>query len=310
MSADTTVVIPAFNAASTLADQLAALEAQSFRGAWEILVCDNGSTDGTPGVVREWQPRLPGLRLVHASERRGSSHARNVGAAAAAGEVLLFCDADDVVSERWVEAMVEGLSRADAVGGAAARELHNARVADRGAVTPPLWSQPPLPWLPAASSYSLGVRTAAFEAVGGFDESLRIGEDLDLCWRLQLAGYSLGACPAAVVHVRDRPTLRGIWRQAYGYGRADRQLEHRFASVRAAYERLDIHGDDAPPEPAAGSRWRSKARAASRMRRPADLSYVVRRTARRAGYRLGRIDERVARVDVPQSLPVVEGWPP
>jgi glycosyltransferase involved in cell wall biosynthesis len=64
------VVMPVFNEAAHIESQLAALAMQEFSGEWEVLVADNGSTDGTPRVVQAWSDRLP-LQLVDASARRG-----------------------------------------------------------------------------------------------------------------------------------------------------------------------------------------------------------------------------------------------
>lgn len=99
------VIIPCLNAERTIGEQLAALAAQRWSERWEVIVADNGSTDGTLEVVRRFAGRLPELRVVDASQRRGSGYARNRGAAVARGEWLAFCDADDVVAPGWVAAM-------------------------------------------------------------------------------------------------------------------------------------------------------------------------------------------------------------
>src|SRR5689334_1914994 len=77
------VVIPCLNAAATLGVQLEALIGQSWPGGWEVIVADNGSTDGSREIVESYRGRLPDLKLVDASDRRGQAHARNLGAAAA-----------------------------------------------------------------------------------------------------------------------------------------------------------------------------------------------------------------------------------
>ena len=112
-----TVIVPVRNGARTLPEQFEALAAQRYDGAWELIVADNGSTDTTLAVCASWTDRLPRLRVVDASERAGSSHARNVGASAANGELLAFCDADDVVDESWLQAIVESARDHDLVGG-------------------------------------------------------------------------------------------------------------------------------------------------------------------------------------------------
>jgi glycosyltransferase involved in cell wall biosynthesis len=111
------VVIPARNASHHIRDQLSALAGQTYRGCWEIIVADNGSTDGTADCVREMADRLPDLRVVDASRRRGPSHARNVGARAARGDYLLFVDADDRVRATWLTEMARAASDFDAIGG-------------------------------------------------------------------------------------------------------------------------------------------------------------------------------------------------
>ena len=66
---DASVVIPAFNAEATIADQLTALAGQRTDASFEVLVCDNGSTDGTRGVVEHFADRMPLLRLVDADRK-------------------------------------------------------------------------------------------------------------------------------------------------------------------------------------------------------------------------------------------------
>jgi len=86
---------PLFNAANTIVFNLRHLLASS--EPWEVIVSNNGSTDETVAIVEQYQDKLPNLRIVDSSDQRGAAHARNVGALAAAGEALAFCDADDEV---------------------------------------------------------------------------------------------------------------------------------------------------------------------------------------------------------------------
>src|SRR2546426_8436308 len=112
------VVIPVLNGVDTLPAQLEALSGQTYSGRWEMIIADNGSTDGTPDLVRTWTDRIPGLRIVDASDRKGQAHARNVGAAAALGDFIAFCDADDVATPGWLDGMVRAAPWTDLVGGA------------------------------------------------------------------------------------------------------------------------------------------------------------------------------------------------
>lgn len=222
------VVIPARNARDLIGAQLAALARQT-TSDFEVVVADNGSTDGTPDVVRSAAGSLD-LRVVDASERPGVSHARNVGARHATAPKILFCDADDVVDPGWVAAMSAALDTDDVVGG----HLEVTRV------NPPevlAWATSPttagLPvtmgHLPYAVGANLGVRRAVLDVVGEFDESYVGGhEEVDLAWRAQHAGLSVGFAAEAVVHYRLRGSLRTMCRQRYWYGRSYAQLYRRF----------------------------------------------------------------------------------
>ena len=79
------VIVASRNAAATIAETLEGLSAQEWDGAWEIVLADNGSTDDTVAIFREHAGRHPGIpmRLVDAGQRRGKSHALNVGIRAA-----------------------------------------------------------------------------------------------------------------------------------------------------------------------------------------------------------------------------------
>jgi glycosyltransferase involved in cell wall biosynthesis len=214
-----TVVIAAFNGAAVIGDQLRALQVEAAGGRVEVVVADNGSTDGTRRVVEGFQSSLP-LRLLDASARPGQAFARNRGAAEARADLLLFLDQDDVVSPGYVASMVEALGR-DAVVAArmSAVELNPGWI---GAVrtltqTDGLPMEFGMAW---AYGSTLGIRRAVFEAVGGFDETLRpAGEDVDLCLRLAAAGHPVTFNPSATVRYRFPATLGGLLRQGRLYGR-------------------------------------------------------------------------------------------
>lgn len=219
------VVIPAHNAAHTIDEQLAALAEQDYDGPIEIVVADNGSADDTVQRVRAWADRIPRLRVVDAAARRGPAHARNVGIAAASSGLVLCCDADDIADRAWVRTLVVALATADAVAGGTVAFRHD----------PPVPAPPPRPFgkagfgfLPALMSCSFGLRRAAWEAIGGFDEDFPTCEDIDLAWRIQRAGFTLVQAPDAFVYYREPEAARDLFRSWYRYGRSQPLLMRRF----------------------------------------------------------------------------------
>ena len=222
------VVIPARDAAELIGEQLDALNRQRWGGTWEVVVAvDTGSTDGTTAVVQRYAGGGR-IRAIDAPPGGGPGASRNVGAAAAQGLALVFCDADDVVGDGWVATMGEALRHHEFVTGPLDLDRLNPRwaVDARGrsfADRRPLFEE----IFPYASSCNVGIRRAVFERAGGFDPAWRVGEDLELSLRLWLSGVDLHFEPAAVVHYRYRATLRSTFRQARFYGRVRPVLAER-----------------------------------------------------------------------------------
>jgi glycosyltransferase involved in cell wall biosynthesis len=229
------VVVPVLNGMPWIDDQLRALAAQQIDVDWEVVVAENGSDDGTRSCVQRWSERCPRIHLVDASARRGEAAAKNVGVRSARGRFLAFCDADDVVRPGWLASMLAALVDADLVAG-----VFDFCVLDGGPTSVPV---PPatrqLGFLPFGLGANLAVRREVFEAVHGFCEELPTEDDVDLCWRLQLAGYRFAVSADAVVEKRERSGVRPMFRAALGYGRCGPRLYGRY---RADGMRRDLRG--------------------------------------------------------------------
>jgi GT2 family glycosyltransferase len=220
------VVIPVGRVDARLDTQLDGLAAQSTAESWDLVLSANSAqaVELLPEVIERHKEALPRVTIVDASAVVGPSHARNRGWLAASGDVILFCDADDVVSPHWVSAMASLARTCDIFGGPLDYQALNSP-------DPSAWHHhwsdgPPVTFshLPFVPSCNLGVRRVVLETVGGWDETLAAGEDTDLCWRAQYAGFALGYSPDAIVHYRVRETPRAIFRQYFAYGVSDVRL--------------------------------------------------------------------------------------
>jgi GT2 family glycosyltransferase len=230
-----TVVVPCHQAAATIDAQLAALATQDFAGRLEVLVVDNASTDGTAARARAWAAKLPGLRVLEANERLSPAYARNVGIRAATYEVVLACDADDIVDRSWVRELVHALQTCDIVGGGVV-DWFGARLPDHPKARP--FGRAGFGFLPALSGCNVGVHKSAWSSLGGFDEDLLGCEDIDLAWRAQLAGLQMYTCVGAFVYHRVPARPVDVFRKWLLYGTYQPLL---FAKFRGTLSRQPVH---------------------------------------------------------------------
>ncbi len=190
----------------------------------EVIVVDDGSSDGTGDLVRQ---EYPEVRLIRV-ESVGLSAARNAGAEAASGEVLAFTDDDCEVDADWLAELAPLFADGwDAGGGPnlppPPDDLPAAVVtAAPGAASHVMIDDAEAEHVPGCN---LAVRRTAYFQIGGFDPVFRTaGDDVDFCWRLRDAGLRIGFAPNAFVWHHRRACPVGYLRQQVGYGRAERLL--------------------------------------------------------------------------------------
>lgn len=210
------IVIPAKNEAATISTCLDALTHLSFsREAWEVIVVDNASTDGTAAIAAGFGDRL-NLTVVPSSGRSISA-VRNQGAAVATGEILAFLDADCIPGANWLADASAAASPGCITGAYYRLSANDSWVARAWCGQDYVEKQGPVPFLPSGD---LIIFKETFSRLGGFDETLETNEDYELCQRALARGIPVVAFSRlAVVHLGTPQTLSAFYRKQRWHGK-------------------------------------------------------------------------------------------
>ena len=221
------VIIPVLNGKATLGVLLDALKAQAgVPGHLEIIVVDNGSTDCSAEIARSH-----GVGLLH-QPVRGPSAARNLGLAHAQSEMILCTDADTIPTRHWAASLLAAFADPEvilatgpiygwqrATGAERYASTHRGYTRERTAEHP---------LYPFAHGMNTAVRRKAAIEIGGWNETMTSGEDLDFSIRLRRRyDKPFRFVDQAVMFHRHRSTDEGLWEQARWHGAGFAQVHRR-----------------------------------------------------------------------------------
>lgn len=243
------VVIPTYNRKGLLRCCLEAVTRQDYPD-YEVIVVDDGSTDGTGEMV---QREFPQVRYIRQEPNRGPAAARNRGIEAATGEIAAFTDDDCLVPQDFLAHLADGYRRYPEVAGVGGYLEAPDEVLPRNPfaqyeahVTHYVYRAGPEEYLggfecPAGGTNSMSYQKEVLMAVGGFDETFPLpgGEDADLKWRVVQRGYRLLYVPVKVVHLRPY-TFHHFWHQYRMHGRGAVYFERKHRGRLPSSSRLAL----------------------------------------------------------------------
>lgn len=199
-----TVIIPTFNRSAFIPDAIKSVLDQNYENI-EIIVVDDGSTDDTQDKLSSWIKL--GVIRYEFQENRGRSAARNRGISLASGDYLAFLDSDDLFEHGKLKTQVDLFSRNPEIGllhsGYCKFNEFNDNLGYRDPSWFSGWIYPEilLKWNSLLATPTVMVPKHVMEEMGGFDESLYIGEDLDM-WRRIARRYPFGYINQSLARIR------------------------------------------------------------------------------------------------------------
>jgi O-antigen biosynthesis protein len=217
------VIVCSYNGAATIRDCMQAMLMLDYPN-FEVIVVNDGSTDNLAEIVQNYP-----VTLI-TTPNMGLSSARNTGMYNARGEILAYIDDDAYPDPHWLQYLAYAYAKSDhaCIGGP------NMAPAEDGTVAACVANAPGGPMHVMISDEiaehvpgcNMSFRKATLLEIGGFDPIYRnAGDDVDVCWRIQKAGYTIGFHAAALVWHHRRNSIRAYWKQQKGYGKAEALLE-------------------------------------------------------------------------------------
>ena len=222
------VIIPHWNAKEHLPACLDSLRAQ--RGAeCEIIIVDNASEDGSQAFIKE---NYPEVRLIELAENQGFAGACNIGMGAAGSDVVALLNNDTEVHSGWAQAIINGFAQYPDAGMIASRMMlfdkrdhfHttgdfyrvDGQPGNRGVWQQDRGQYDQADYVFSACGGAAAYRCAMLDEIGMLDEDFFFsGEDVDLGWRAQLAGYRCVYIPDAIVYHKVSATGGGVTSSYY-----------------------------------------------------------------------------------------------
>lgn len=234
------VVVCSYNGSRTIRECLTEIGKIDYPN-YEVIVVNDGSKDNLAEIVQEFW-----VKLI-STPNRGLSQARNTGMLNAKGEIIAYIDDDAYPDPQWLKYLVHAYKNSEhgCIGGPNIAPDGDGLLATAVANAPGgpvhvLVSDEIAEHVPGCN---MSFRREALLKIGGFDPVYtNAGDDVDVCWRIQQAGYTIGFHPSAVVWHHRRNSYKAYWKQQKGYGKAEALLEAKWPEKYNRFGHLAWHG--------------------------------------------------------------------
>ncbi len=219
------IIIPVYNRPNEIDELLESLVQQDYKPDFEVVIVEDGSTLKVDTVVKEYQDKL-NIKYFF-KENSGPGLSRNFGMQKARGNYFIILDSDVILPKPYLSAIKEALKSnfTDAFGGADA--AHSSFSTTQKAINYSMTSVLTTGGLRGhinnvkfqPRSFNMGLSQKTFEITGGFGKQ-RIGEDIDLCFRLWQNGFETQFIEDAFVYHKRRTNFEQFFNQTYSFGTA------------------------------------------------------------------------------------------
>ena len=218
-------MIPTYNSGDSLIKTVKSLYEQTYhKDKYEVIVIDDGSTDGTSKFIQELQNKYSVNLKYFFQKNKGPAAARNSGINIASGDIVAFIDSDCIAEKDWIQEISKWYenNRVAGIGGTIKAKPSDSRVGQYCAYVKmnerPEIDKTGIVYLVTANA---SFRKEYLKQIGGFDERYNFpgGEDMDLCHRLRMQGYVLKYNRNAEVYNQHKQNLASLLKTYFNYGK-------------------------------------------------------------------------------------------
>ncbi|MFY7672428.1 glycosyltransferase [Tenacibaculum sp. MEBiC06402] len=238
MKLNFSIIIPVYNRPNEIDELLESFTKQDFSDAYEIIIVEDGSDNSSEGIVKKYSSSL-NIKYYY-KENSGAGMSRNFGMEKATGNYFIILDSDVILPNTYLSSVKNALTHnfTDAFGGP--DKAHESFTPLQKAINYSMTSVFTTGGIRGKKksvgkfqprSFNMGISKEAFDKTKGFNH-YKVGEDIDLSFRLWNEGYDTQLISDAYVYHKRRTSIKQFFKQTFSFGTARPELNRRFPSTK------------------------------------------------------------------------------